>query len=151
MGFYPVNKILDLSSLKDKASSLEKSGIYSLVCPCGDKYIGQTGRTITKRFHEHRLAYNRSLKMTLPPPFHFDPQYGSAVAQHCLELGHSFDAVRPSLLHACENGTKMDRLEEIYTLHSLQESSLFDFNVLNDMTSVYNNSFIRYMLQCNMD
>ena len=148
IGFYPVTKVLALSSLKDKASSLNKSGIYSLVCSCGDKYIGHTGRTITKRFQEHRSAYNRSLKM-IPPPPHFDPQYGSAVAQHCLESGHSFNAVRPSLLHPCENGTRIDRLEEIYTLRSLQESSLIDFNVLNDMTAVYNNSFIRYMLQSN--
>ena len=126
---------------------LGKPGIYSLCCPCGDQYIGQTGRTVEKRFKEHHQAYNRELKM-IPSPSQYEPKFESAMAQHCLQFGHPFNAVQPSLLHTCDTGTKMNRLEEIYTLRATQEASNFDFNVLNDMTSVFYNNFIRYMLNC---
>ena len=38
----------------------------------------------------------------------------SAMARHCLEKGHSYDGVQSQLLHACEKGVRMNRLEEIH-------------------------------------
>ena len=40
VGFYPLTKIIHLSKLKDVIPPLHQSGIYSLLCPCGDTYIG---------------------------------------------------------------------------------------------------------------
>ena len=135
---------IDLCSLKDRIPPLKKSGIYSLRYNCVDTYIGQTGRTVEKRFKEHNQAYLRGLKM-IPHP-DYEPRFDSAMAQHCLESGHFFDTVQPSLLHHCDSGPRMNRLEEIYTLLATKDASLRGFNVVNDLTCVFNNSFIRYML-----
>jgi len=89
VGFYQVSiNLTDLSSFKDRIPPLKKSGIYSLRCNCGDTYIGQNGRMVEKRFKEHNQAYLRGLKM-IPHP-DYEPQFDSAMAQHCLESGHFF-------------------------------------------------------------
>jgi len=57
-----------------------------------------------------------------------------------------FDTVQPSLLHNSDSGPRMNRLEEIYTLLATKDASLRGFKVVNDLTCVFNSSFIRYML-----
>lgn len=49
------NKLSDLlGSTKDRKNNLEKSGIYRIKCSeCDAVYIGQTKRSVKKRFNEH--------------------------------------------------------------------------------------------------
>ena len=43
----------------------------------------------------------------------------------------------------------MNRLEEMYTLENAQVVHHTGYDLLNDMTSVFYNNFIRYMLNYN--
>ncbi|PSN46829.1 hypothetical protein C0J52_09581, partial [Blattella germanica] len=38
---------------------LQNSGVYSITCSCRKVYIGETGRTVEKRLHEH-IRHNNS-------------------------------------------------------------------------------------------
>ena len=142
VGFYPLTKVLDLSTLKDKIPVFEKSGIYSLRCTCGDSYIGQSRRCVSERFKEHKWDFDRFSKNIVK-----GETCSSAMALHCLEKGHSYDGVHPQLLHPCEKGTRMNRLEELYTIKAVIEARSTGSNVLNDMEAVFFNNFIRYVLK----
>ena len=132
--------------MKDKASVFDRPGIYSLVCSCGDCYVGQSGRALSQRFQEHKRDFLRSFKDNVTNPH---PTCDSAIARHCLEKGHSYEDVKPQLLHPCEKGARMNRLEELYTLNAVIEARNAGFNVLNDTEAVFFNSFIRYVLNFN--
>ena len=79
-----------------------------------------------------------------PSPRTFEAD--SSMTRHCFHAGHSFAAVQTSLLSPCENGPRLNRLEEIYTLYFVSESNKSGFNVLNDMNAVFFNHTVRYML-----
>jgi PHD/YefM family antitoxin component YafN of YafNO toxin-antitoxin module len=50
-----------LGSPKDPTPTLEKSGIYELTCKtCGAVYIGQTRRTVIKRYKEHLTCIRKN-------------------------------------------------------------------------------------------
>lgn len=67
-----------LGSTKDKIAPLKKSGIYTVTCGvCNKKYIGQTKRSIEKRFSEHCAC----IRLNQPNK--------SAVAAHVLIDGHT--------------------------------------------------------------
>nr|VZH99527.1 unnamed protein product [Spirometra erinaceieuropaei] len=69
---------------KDPIPKQEMSAVvYRLQCSCGScKYVGETGRRLQTRMHEHKLAVRR-----------LDPK--SEVATHAAQMGHifNFDAV----------------------------------------------------------
>ena len=103
----------------------ERSGIYSLACSCGDRYIMQTGRSFNSRLDEHKRDYLSYFK---PPRFKKTPKKtqspnpgsnpltpgrsatpnkspfarpktfksDSAMARHCWTSGHDYNAVTPS-------------------------------------------------------
>jgi len=139
-GFYPVTQVKNISALKDPIPSLEKSGIYKLECQCGDQYIGQTGRSIKTRFKEHLRDYKSLLKNSNT---NNSSNSVSAMAQHCLQNNHNFNNVVVNQLHFGEKGRRLNRLEEIYTLHYLSMSN----KVLNDTDCIFYNNFIRFMFK----
>nr|VZI28467.1 unnamed protein product [Spirometra erinaceieuropaei] len=69
---------------KDPITKQEMSAVvYRLQCSCGScNYVGETGRRLQTRMHEHKLAVRR-----------LDPN--SEVATHAAQMGHisNFDAV----------------------------------------------------------
>ncbi|XP_050549511.1 uncharacterized protein LOC126910672 [Spodoptera frugiperda] len=74
-------KIKQLLSKPKDDLRLQKPGIYKINCSCGMYYIGQTRRTIAKRFKEHKAALkNKEIEKT-------------AVAEHVLDSGpgHSIE------------------------------------------------------------
>ena len=162
-GFYPVTRIRDLSTLKDKMPTQEKSGIYSLTCSCGDLYIGQTGRPLGTRLDEHKrayLSYFKPKKQKLKTPQRKKTQStsprsnpstpskvyesDSAMARHCWTSGHAFSDVVPKLLHPAGKGNCMNRLEEWYTIQAQQDSTKQGFHLLNNMEAVFFNNFLRF-------
>ena len=133
IGFYPVTKASNLSLLKDVIPKMKKPGVYQIKCSCSDCYIGQSGRTFSKRFAEHERIFQK-LANSLPT------DSSSAVARHCHETGHPFDQVSLSPLYYCDHGPRLDRLEE-YLIRQFQQSS---FEILNDIDSVFFNHFLRF-------
>ena len=91
VGFYPLTRVQDLSKLKYSIPSHASPGVYLLTCSCGGLYVGQTGRSLSKRFSEHRGDFKKLLKLDHP-----DSSNLSAMALHCFEQGHPFDL---SLIH----------------------------------------------------
>lgn len=75
------DKIKDLlGNPKDKIDPKQKSGIYSISClDCPRIYIGQTRRSIGKRYAEHRNHFRNM------------DQEKSAVAKHMWENNHQFN------------------------------------------------------------
>jgi len=52
--FNPLNTIRSsLRSIKDLVNRKDMKGVYSIPCSCGIPYIGEMGRSINIRIHEH--------------------------------------------------------------------------------------------------
>jgi hypothetical protein len=68
-----------LSNLKDRIQPLDKSGVvYSIPCAnCEKSYVGETGKKLKSRLHEHFLAVKRA-------------DNNSQIWNHCSQLGHEF-------------------------------------------------------------
>ena len=64
---------------------VELQGVYFILCSCGTPYIGETGRSINQRIHEHvaDLRHGRS--------------WSSALAEHVEKTNH----------HICIEDTKV--------------------------------------------
>jgi len=70
---------------------MEKSGVYELKCDeCSAVYIGETGRKLNIRFHEHIDDFKKKRSNK------------SAFASHLLESGHSVDDLKEH--HLCLRG-----------------------------------------------
>jgi len=97
-----------LGSTKDKISQSEKSGIYQINCSsCDAKYIGQTRRSVKKRFDEH----HRSVK---------NKELDKAIAAHIFDIDNerphkivSFDE-NVKLIKNVTNPIKLDAYESVY-------------------------------------
>jgi len=120
-GFYPVCTVGQLSVLKDRLHKMQKSGIYRVTCGvCGMVYVGQTGRQLATRFHEHKTNVS------------------SAFYSHCMNARHDPNAASVELLHHCSGGERMNRLEEVETMKSSKDK------LLNNLDSVFFNHLIRF-------
>ncbi|XP_059499415.1 uncharacterized protein LOC125448232 isoform X2 [Stegostoma tigrinum] len=126
-----------LMNFKDTLQTTSKTNvIYKIPCKnCDKHYVGQTGRKLATRIHEHQLATKRH-----------DPL--SRVSLHTDEEGHHFDWDKTSILgqakqrHAREfreawhsNRNSINKhidLEPIY--HSLRKRTGNDINTGNDIT-----------------
>ena len=100
--FYTTNSIgKRIFNTKVKIDKLDQSGVYKLQCNnCSSSYIGQSGRKISTRFKEHRMALNNF-------------GVNSEMADHAREFGHTFDVKGIKVLHQCKKGQKMNLLENI--------------------------------------
>ena len=84
--FRPLQSLCQqLSRPKDRVDSLEKPGVvYRVPCAsCQCCYIGQTGRTLSCRFKEHKSAVNNQ------------DVASSALAEHWLDTGHAVAGTVP--------------------------------------------------------
>lgn len=93
-----------LGSAKDKINNNDASGIYKVSCgDCEKVYIGQTKRSIGKRFKEHisHIKYNRPNR--------------SAIALHCDET-HHFNIITENLnlVKRINKPNQLDAYECIY-------------------------------------
>jgi hypothetical protein len=70
---------LTLSNIKDEIQPLDRSGvIYSIPCVnCDKSYVGETGKKLNSRLHEHFLAVRRADEK-------------SQIWNHCSQYGHEF-------------------------------------------------------------
>ncbi|VDL97176.1 unnamed protein product [Schistocephalus solidus] len=93
---------------KDPIALKQKSGvIYRIDCHCGRaNYVGETGKRVCTRMHEHELAVRRKDKRT-------------SVAAHASSLGHDFDFGSVRIL-----GQSDDRISRLLqeSWHSTAES-----------------------------
>nr|VZI41967.1 unnamed protein product [Spirometra erinaceieuropaei] len=77
---------------KDPIPIDQKSGvIYRIDCNCGQaSYVGETGKQVRTRMHEHELAVRRNEKLSL-------------VAAHASSPGHAFDFESVRILGQSDN------------------------------------------------
>jgi hypothetical protein len=108
---YSSNKIKTIvGSTKDKTELLQKSGIYKITCQgCNHVYIGQTIRTIQKRFKEHISKFKNC---------HPDQ---SSVAKHLIDncnsnLNHNITEDNLFLLQEVNDYKKMDAFESLFII-----------------------------------
>lgn len=99
------NKLSDLlGNTKDKKSELEKSGIYRISCSeCNAVYVGQTRRTVLKRFNEHlkHIEHKRVRK--------------SAFAAHAIFNEHlNVNTDNVELLRSVRDEKRLDAYECVY-------------------------------------
>lgn len=76
-----------LVRIKDPVEPLEQSGVvYAIPClQCDQQYVGETGKQLATRLHEHKLALRRA-----------DPK--SQIWNHCAETGHEVDIDRAKIV-----------------------------------------------------
>lgn len=93
-----------LGSLKDQREDLKKSGVYQLDCRECKKpiYIGQTKRSIGKRFEEHNTDCQSGVldEKDKPVPFHM------------ITNGHQLSGVK--LLREVRNPLQLDACESLH-------------------------------------
>jgi len=126
VGFYSLRTVGNLSSIKDRDPSMDKSGIYRVSCgKCDATYIRQTQRKLSKRLQEHRTKED------------------SAVRSHCINTGHDPDGISITLLHQCNKGNVMNAFEEIETIKAAGP------NLLNELDAVSLHKFTRFYYNYN--
>ena len=91
--------------MKDPKQKGEKSGVYRVECEeCDSFYVGQTGRALATRFHEHKTKT-------------------TAVSSHYAVTGHDPQKLSISLLHPASKGRIMNALEEARDDENIQRKS----------------------------
>ena len=131
--FYSPLTLSNLVRLKDPTPPQDRSGIYEL--KRGDfpaVYIGQTGRKLSTRLAEHRTALNPT--STKKPAF----------ADHCRTRHHNFDKTSTSLIHVCNKGPIMNKLEETETIAAATSTERV---LVNDLAATFVTPFIRYFFK----
>lgn len=122
-----------LHNTKDKVEMQDKSGVYEITCndcPTTSKYLGQTRRKVQTRVLEH-ARYTK----------HKQPEK-SAVAEHILETGHSFENTTYRLLKSVNKLQELDVWESYFIQNSKDlinrepgpiTSPLLDVNFINKL------------------
>jgi len=114
---------------RDKYS---RSGAYKLTCPdCNKAYIGQTGRSFTQRFKEHRNAF-RSSSTT------------SNYAKHVLEHSHPFSPIQDTMqiLQYQSKGAHLNSIENYFIYKEFSIN-----NHLNDESNIAPNKIFDALLK----
>jgi len=70
------------------------------------------------------------------------------MARHCYEHKHQFEDIA-NLLHYGERGNRLNRLEEVYTIEAVQRNLRTGSNILDDLSAVFLNPFLRFNLNYN--
>ena len=100
-----------LCKLKDKRPTLEKTGcVYKIECDdCDKKYIGETGKEVTKRIAEHKRAVKRG-------------DASSNIFSHIIETKHDINWSDASVLAQNKNNRSRKMLEAIHTLGNSRDA-----------------------------
>jgi len=103
-----------------------RSGAYKLTCPeCNKVYVGQTGRSFTQMFKEHRSAF-KSNRNT------------SNYAKHASEHLHPFGPIQETMqvLQYQRKGTHLNTIERffIYKAFSINNHLNDEFNITPNRT-----------------
>lgn len=142
VGFRTNNKLIKhlRSKNNNTKNNLEKAGVYKIACETCDKiYIGQTGRTFTKRFDDHTPKINNtSSRQQLEK---INTKYGL----HLIDNNHDYtddkiNNLHKNLtpLHYCNKGNYLDTLEE-YKIH---KNTKIDGNNLTNDKLLYKNNIL---------
>ena len=93
-----------LTHLKPQIDPLQKKNvIYTIKCnDCVKKYVGQTGRKLATRIHEHELAIKRH-----------DPL--SLISVHEDQEGHKFDLSRVNIVDQARTRHAREFLEALHS------------------------------------
>lgn len=103
---------------KDRISKDRKSGVYQLSCnDCEARYIGQTGRNFKTRIDEHRRAIGKN-------------DCTSLFAQHLFDETHSCDFDNFKVLHSCNKGRILDRLETIEIKRAVRNNEILTNDIV---------------------
>ena len=120
----PSNNIRSiLGTTKDKLSISDKNSIiYKIPCSdCSECYVGESGKEMKVRNHEHQLAVARN-----------DPR--SLISQHVLRNGHDINWDAAEVLDSHKNSKSRKVLEAMYT-----SSIVGSFNRCIDVPQTYLN------------
>ena len=120
----PSNSIKSiLGTTKDKLSISDKNSIvYKIPCfDCVDCYVGESGKQLEVRSHEHQLAVARN-----------DPR--SLISQHALNNNHVINWDAAEVLDSHKNSKSRKVLEAMYT-----SSIVGSFNRCMDVPQTYLN------------
>jgi len=133
IAFHTNNTIQNL--LKNKVQISDKYaalGVYKLTCPdCKKAYVGQTGRSFSTRFNEHKLAFRNN-------------SHTSKFTQHLIEHTHSFGTIHDTvqILH---NHKKSAHLKTLERYHINAEYA--NNNHLNDSHTIVPNAIFDTLLK----
>ena len=111
---------------------LSRSGVYKLTCPdCNKAYVGQTSRSFTIRFQEHKNAFKTANK-------------SSNFAKHLMEHTHSFGPIHNTLrvLQLHNKGAHLNTIERFYVY-----SECTNNNHLNDDSTIFPNRIFDILLK----
>jgi hypothetical protein len=99
-GYVPGRKLRNLICNHKFKTKNDPIGIYKISCSCSSNYIGETGRSIKTRFHEHiqDIKYGRTIK--------------SALSKHVLEHPGHFIASDSASLIEIEPRTNHRKFKE---------------------------------------
>ena len=111
-----------LCKLKDPRPTLERTGcVYKIDCnDCSKKYIGETGKEITKRIAEHQRAVRRG-------------DSNSNIFSHIFETKHNINWSNASILAQNDNNRSRKLLEAMHT----QENSRYVLNRAMEIPATY--------------
>ena len=85
--------------VKNKPKVNHESGVYKIPCKsCEKSYIGETGRTLTKRIEEHK----KDIEKQKPD---------SGVAEHIRDTDHFFDFKKAKIVYPSKNTLKRHIVE----------------------------------------
>jgi hypothetical protein len=99
-----------------------RSRVYKLICPnCNKAYVGQTGRSFTMRFKEHKYAFKTN-------------NHTSNYAKHILEQSYSFGPIHDTMqiLQYQNKGNHLNTIERFYIYTEFTKN-----NHLNDEYNIF--------------
>nr|VZI36152.1 unnamed protein product [Spirometra erinaceieuropaei] len=100
---------------KDQLPATEQSAVvYSIPCPdCGARYVGETGKRLCTRLHEHQLAVNREDKLSMVYG-HIQQEKHSFVFGEASVIGRASDKMARLVL---ESWSSVDTINRAIDLH----------------------------------
>ena len=134
VAFTSNNNLLNMlqHSYTDDRNKYTKSGVYQLKCPtCNKIYIGQTGRSFSIRYREHKHDFKYMI-------------HKSKFAQHLLEEDHSFDTMENvmEVIRFANKGRMMDALEKFYIYDATRKGTQ-----INDRLTIQRNPVFEAILR----
>ena len=115
-----------------KSDKYASSGVYKLTCPdCKKAYVGQTGRSFSIRYNEHKLAFRNN-------------SHTSKFAQRLIDHAHSFGTIHDTMqvLQNHKKSAHLNTLERYYI-----NAKYANNNHLNDSHTIVLNAIFDTLLK----